>query len=221
VLVQLNAAKHEDSRKITEEKIHVIQKDFSEWATNFVRNLPRIKSEFAKTKSDFEHGQLQAQIDAGRKEIQVSQEAFPVISFAVRFVQETVRAFGKHAGKEVKIDSADLPENFYEKQSEYLIRFSEKAGWKLSVSARRPAGESPASAPVMRVVFSDSRGAESGNLLLRVEPAAKKFRVTYRAAIPSPDPSKINGERDLSDYETSIRELLQPILDVQLLQAVD
>src|SRR6266853_2132444 len=136
VLVQLNAAKHEDSRKITEEKIRVIQKDFSDWATNFVRNLPRIRSEFDKTKSDFEQGLLQAQIEAGKKEIQSSQEAFPVLSFAVRFIQESVRAFGNQTGKEIKIDPVDVPENLYEKETNCVIRFSGKASWKLSVSAR-------------------------------------------------------------------------------------
>ena len=84
VLIQLDAAKHEDSKKITEEKIRVIQKDFAEWATNFAKNYPTIKSEIDQTRQDFEQGKLPSQISETKKEIQISEETFSVISFAVR-----------------------------------------------------------------------------------------------------------------------------------------
>ena len=137
VLVQLNAAKREDSKRITEEKIRVIQKDFTEWATNFVRNREIAQSEFDKAKHDLEQTKLQAQIEETKKEIQATEQSFPVISFAVRYVQESVRAFAKQTGKEIKVDSLELPENFYEKRLSYEIHISTNALWKFTVSANR------------------------------------------------------------------------------------
>ena len=219
VLIQLNAAKQEDSKRITEEKIHVIQKDFSDWATNFVNNLPRIKSEFDKTKQDFEQGKLQAQIDEVKKEIQLSQQSYAVLSFAIRYTQETIRAYAKQRGKEIKIDSINLPENFYEKETAYEIRLTEKAIWKFAVAARRPAGENAFAAPNLTITFTDSEGKESGKLRLLLILGTKTFSMRYQAAVPSPDPNTIAGNRDLTDYETPIREVFQRVIEAQLVQA--
>jgi hypothetical protein len=222
VLVQLNAAKHEDSKKITEEKIRVIQKDFSEWATNFVKNLPRIRSDLDKTKTESEQAQIQAKIDEVKKEVQISQQTFPVISFAVRYVQEAVRAFRKQTGKEIKVETWELPENFYEKASEYEIRFNTNVIWKLRIVGRRPAGQLPLMfSPSLRIEFTDARGKQSGDLWLRTDPTGKQFSMTYSAVVPTPDPKTISGNRDLADYEAPIREVFQRVIEAQLAQAVE
>jgi hypothetical protein len=223
VLVQLDAAKHEDSKRITEEKIRVIQKDFTEWATNFVKNFPTIKDEIDKTKRDFEQGKLQSQIDETKKEVQTSEQAFPVISFAIRYVQEAVRAYSKQTSKEIKIDLVELPKNFYEKQTEYEIRFNTNAVWKFHIGGRRPVGQynHPNWFPYLQIEFKDSQGKESGRLSLQTNPAGKKFSMNYEASIPTPDPATVAGDRELSDYETPVREVFQRVIEAQLVQAVE
>lgn len=222
VLIQLNAAKQEDSKRITEEKIRVIQKDFSEWADSFVKNQQRIKGELDKVKIDFEQGKLQEQIDEAKKEIQTSQQAFPIISFAIRYVQEAVRAYSGKTGKMIKVEAFELPENLYEKQTDYEIRFSTNAVWKFSVSARRPAGRSGTSSfPSLRIEFVDSQGKTCGTLTVRTRLTDNKFSMTYQASIPTPDPKTIAGYRDFTEYETAIREVFQRVIEAQLVQAVE
>jgi hypothetical protein len=223
ILVQLDAAKHEDSKKITEEQIRVLQKDFSEWVTNFVNNYPAIKGELDRTRQDFEQGKLPSQISETKKEIQISEETFPVISFAVRYVQEFARVYSEHTGKVIKIEPLELPQNFYEKPVECEIRFSTNAVWRFHVEGRRPAANFNNSFwfPSLRIDFKDSQEKDSGHLTLETNPAGKKFSMNYDALIPKPDPATVAGDRDLSDFETPVRVVFQQIIEAQLVQATE
>ncbi len=218
VLVQLNAAKHEDSKRITEEKIRVIQKDFNEWATNFVKNQQMAQRDFDNAKRDFEQTKLQAQIEETKKEIQATELSFPVISFAVRYVQEAVRAFAKQTGKDIKVDAFEFPENFYEKRTTNQIQISTNAAWKFTIQAGRPV---VSGYPSLRIDFTDSKGQASGRLWLRTDTSSKKFSMIYQAPVPKPDPATIAGDRDLSDYETPIREVFQRVIEAQLVQSFE
>jgi hypothetical protein len=223
VLVQLDAAKHEDSKKITEEKIRVIQKDFAEWATNFVNNYPALKVDIDRARLDSEQGKLPSQISETKKEIQISEETFSVISFAVRNVQELVRNYSERTGSKITVASWELPQNFYEKPVEYEIRFNTNAVWKFHVEAYRPAGNfnHPAWFPSLRIAFKDFRGKDSGSLTLETKPTEKKFWMNYESFIPKPDPAAVAGDRDLSGYETPVREVVQQIIEAQLVQATE
>ncbi|MBP9902985.1 MAG: hypothetical protein KBH45_16110 [Verrucomicrobia bacterium] len=157
-----------------------------------------------------------------KKEIQTSQQAFPVLSFATRYVQETVRAYSKKSGKDIKVDAFELPENLYDKQTDYEIRFGTNAVWKFSVSARRPAAQlGTSSFPSLRIEFIDFQGKGSGVLSLRTQLTQNKFSMIYQSTIPTPDPKGISGLRDLADYETAIREVFQRVIEAQLVQAIE
>jgi hypothetical protein len=66
-----------------------------------------------------------------------------------------------------------------------------------------------------------TRGKASGSLSFQLNPRSKKFKVNYKASVPIPDPNTISGDRDLLEYETSIREILQRVIEAQLIQAVE
>ena len=145
-----------------------------------------------------------------------------MISFTTRYVQEAVRAYFKQAGKEIKSDPFQLSENFYEKQMEYEIRFNTNAVWKFYVAARRPVGQMGINSnPSLRIVFTDSHGNASGTMWLRTRPAENKYSMTYQATVPTPDPKTIAGDRDLSDFEGTIREVFQRVVEAQLIQALE
>jgi hypothetical protein len=140
----------------------------------------------------------------------------------LRYVQEAVRAFAKQTGKNIKVEALELPENFYEKQVDYEIRFSTNAVWKIVVAARRPVGQGGyRNYPNVQIEFKDSKGQGSGRLSLRTDPVAKTFSMIYQAPVPKPDPAAIAGNRDLSDYETPVREVFQRVIEAQLIQAVE
>ncbi len=213
VLIQLNAAKTEDSKKITDEKIRVIQKDFNDWADMFIKNLPKIKGEYSKTQEEVNRKQLQAHADEDRAHAQISQGAYQIIDFTRRYVEGMVVAYGKKASKEVKIDSTALPDSFYLKECVYPIRITTNAVWQLHVGV--------SSVPCLRIVFQDSKGNQSATLLLDVDPTRKIYAINYSATVPFPDPAKVNGAFEFPDYETKIRETLQPIIETQLSQALE
>ena len=219
VLVQVNAANHEDSKKITEEKIRVIEKDFTDWAVEFTKNQSKIKSEFNKTKGDFEQAKTQAQIDEVKKEIQISEKSFPLLSFTVRYIQEMIAACAKQTGKQIKIDPADLSGNFYEKPADFAIHFPGQAIWTFKVLANKPLKVNRG--PVLQIIFMDSHAQESGTILLRISPSQNKYWIKYQTPIPTPNSTGLEGEKDLSDYESTIREVFQPIIETQLIQTVE
>jgi hypothetical protein len=131
------------------------------------------------------------------------------------------RAYGKQVSSAIEIEAADLPENFYEKEVEYAIHINKKVQWRVSLGADPSIGD--LGGPWFRLVFFDSKTNSSGQVnlnasgqvKLRVDPENRKLHFRYESA-PVPDPTKINGVVDFNGYEATIRERLQPIIDVQL-----
>lgn len=222
VLVALNAAKHEDSKKITEEKIRVIQSDFSQWAEEFARNLPARINEFAQLKADFQKTQIEKANQEIQRQTQISGQSYPVLSFAVRFLEESVRAYAKRTSKDIKVDPLELPENFYAQVAQSAIHFNGQATWKLTITtAARPLGTPhiPGKQPYLRILFTDHEGQQSGDFLLCTYPDGNKISISYTPRLPTPSTATINGEHDLSDYESAVRSALQRVIEAQLLEA--
>ncbi len=222
ILVKLNSAKREDSKKITEEKIRVIQKDFAQWAENFATNLPTRRSEFAQLKVDFQKAQIENANKNLQRQVRVSGETYPALSWAIRVVQESVRAYVNKTGKQATIEPLDLPENFFEKTTESAIRFGGKAVWKLSVTAAgRPLiqpGIGPRRTPYLKINFVDFNGQQAGTFSLVPQPEAKKLSISYSASFQTPNTASISGDRDMSDYEDAITSALQPVIEAQLIR---
>lgn len=223
VLVKLNAAKHEDSKKITEEKIRVIQSDLSQWAESFVTNLPTRKNQLIELKAGFQKEQAEKSNIEIQRQVQVTGQAYPALSFAIRFVQESVRVYAKRTGKDkdIVINPMELPENFYEKPTTSEIHFATNAVWKLSVTtAGRPQNMSFISdrLPYLRITFIDVHGQQAGMFCLRPQSENQKISASYTASLPTPDPATINGEHNLLEYESVTRNSLQRIIEAQLLQ---
>jgi hypothetical protein len=216
VLIQLNAAKQGDSKKITEEKLKVIQKDFSDWAVNFSKNLPKIKDEISQAQSDLE----QSKLDEIKKETQASQLAFPLISFALRYVQEAVHAYAVQTTNDIKIDQVELPENLFSNGTNCTIHLGQEAVWRFEIAAKRPRQELTHYLPYLEITFLDANGKQSGSFRLQSIPSRKHFALNYSAPIPFPDPVAINREYEEANYETTLQGVLQRIIEVQLVHAI-
>jgi len=212
ILVALNAAKREDSKKITEEKIHVIQSDFSQWAEKFATNLPGKRNEFAQLKADFQKAQIDAANKEIQRQIQISGQEYPVFSFGIRFLQESVRAYAKQTGRGIQVDPLELGENFFVKSPDREIRFGTNAVWRISVISN-----TGGQMPYLKVTFIDSLGGQSGMFQLRFL-ADNKLRFNYAAKVPIPNPATVNGLHDMINYEGAVRDALQRVIEAQLLQ---
>ena len=223
ILVKLNAAKQEDSQKITEEKIRAIQSDFSQWAEDFVTNMPTEKSKFAQLKIALQKKQTEETDKEIQRQKQESGGLYPVYSFAIRFLQESVRAYASKTGNtNILIDSLELPENLYGKQTSGNIHFTNAlwnlnilGGWMLATHdwsfAAYPSFED--NRPFLKITFGNQEV-----FYLRINDQGKKMTIRYTTRLPTPNPEKINGEYDLSDYESRIKDDLQRIIVAQLLQ---
>lgn len=225
VLTKLNAAKQEDSKRITEEKIRVIQSDLSSWAELFATNLPSRRSEFAKLKADFEKSKIERTSKEIQRQVQLSGQAYPVLSFAARYVEAAIKAYAVQTGRtnKIRVIPIELAENFYEKPISSEIQIDTNVVWRMVITtAGRLPGVPPyvgtGQLPYLRILFSNSQGEQSGVFGLLPKPDAQKLWVSYSASLPVPDLTKVSGERDLTNYETVVRESLQPVIEAQLLQ---
>jgi hypothetical protein len=227
VLVKLDLAKQEDSQKITEEKIRVIKSDFSKWAEDFVTNLPAEKDKFSQLKTAQQNRQTQDANRETQKQKQRSGQSYPVFSFAIRFLQESVRAFAlKTANTNIVIDSIDLPENLFEKPTQGFIRFKANVLWELAISSGwtstiQHRADYDVGQPYLRFTFYDNRSQQSGEFHIQINQEGNKMTFFYMTNLPTPNPESIQGEYDLSDYESAIKDALQRIIKSQLLQLED
>ena len=224
VLVNLNAAKHEESKAITEEKIRTIKSDLVQWAQDFVADLPTSKSTFAQQESELQKRQTEEANKLAETQKKRSGQCFPAFSFATRLLQESVRAYATRAGKtNIIVESTDLPENFYGQQKPSSIRFGTNGSCVISVasgwtSATQFAVDYAPDQPYLRITFTDHANMQTGQFHIQVNTTATKMKFLYTTNLPVPEPATINGEHDLSDYESPIRDVLQRIIKAQLLQ---
>lgn len=218
VLVKLNAAKQEESQKITEEKIRALKNDFSQWAEDFATNMPTEKSKFAQLKIALQKKQAEETDKEIQRQKQESGQLYPVYSSAIKFLQESVRAFASKTGNtNILIDPLELPENLYGKQISGNIHFT-NAVWNLSILAGWTS-YTPYQAgydvnkPFLKITFGSQE-----EFYLRINEQGNKMTIVYRTSLPTPNPENINGEYDLSDYESVLKSDLQRIIKAQLLQ---
>jgi hypothetical protein len=151
-------------------------------------------------------------------------QSHPIYSFAIRLLQESARAYAaKTANTNIVISPMELPENLYGKQIQSEIRFNANAVWKFAIMA----GWTPATQyhegydmnrPFLRITFIDSLNQQTGEIYFRMNQAGDKMTVVYTTKLHEPDPHTINGEYDLSDYESRIRDDLQRVIKAQSLQ---
>ena len=207
VLVALNAAKAEQTRLLTEEKIKGIRTNFLQWA-----------DDFASRKSDKQRQFEQARIAERQKEIQISSESMPLFLFITRFVQEVLSAYIKQAkdATEIRINMPALPENFYDvtaNQTPHNIQFGPKAHWDFYVYGNLPATEDQT--PYLRINFNSSEG-RNGWVEIRKIPKTKKFAVGGGGTLPVPNATALFGEYETEDYEETIRRIFQQFIEGQL-----
>lgn len=227
ILVAMNSAKREDSQKITEEKMRVIQVDLAKWAQEFDANMANKRNEIAKAKAESEKEAMDNANKEKQRQIKASGDAYPILSFAMLFVKESITAFTNRTGKNVRIEMLELPENFYGVQTNYCtIQFSEKAIWTLAVGTRsnlRPPFNRnfQYGLPYLAITFTGRDGSQCGVFGLQPMPDQQKLQIFYTSGVTTPVTAGLTGERDLSNYETEIRSALQPVIEEQLLQSVE
>jgi hypothetical protein len=212
IAAALAVAKRGDSVRMTEEKINVVQPDLDAWAAS----LKLVKNDIDRSRQEFKQAQEQAKQQEERNQLQMSEQAVPAILYALRYVQESVRAYSKRLGKQIRVDEIELPKNFYTKTLNSEIRFSTNSVWKFQVLADPPAVNDGWHWPHLQINFSDFNGQGSGDLRLDIAPPTKELGVVYHSTVPMPDPKGISGTRSLEGYENQMRDIFQQVLRTQL-----
>jgi hypothetical protein len=148
----------------------------------------------------------------------------PPYAFAIACVQETARNYAAKSGNtNVVISPMELPDNLYGKQIESEIRFGEAALWRLTImSGWTPATQAKKGydlkSPFLRITFMDARKQQTGEIYFRMNQVGDKMAIVYTANLADPQPATIDGEFDLSNYESRIKDDLERIAKAQLAQ---
>lgn len=143
-------------------------------------------------------------------------------AFAIACVQEIARNYAAKSGDtNVVISPMELPDKVYGKQVESEIRFGESALWRLTImSGWTPATQAKKgydlNSPFLRITFMDAQKKQTGEIYFRMNQVGDKMTIVYATNLADPQPATIDGEFDLSSYESRIRDTLQRITDVQL-----
>ena len=159
----------------------------------------------------------------GRIETLHGQSRSPY-AFAIGCVQQTARDFATESGNtNIVISSMELPDNLYGKHIESEIRFGKSALWRLTIMsgwtlATQAQKGYDLNRPFLRITFIDTLNQQTGEICFRVNQEGDKMTIVYTTTLPEPDPHTINGEYNLSDYESLIRGDLQRITKAQLQQ---
>jgi hypothetical protein len=207
VLAQLNAAKQEQTRLLTEERIKGLQKDLLGWV-----------EDFGKRRTDKEKQFEEAKIANTQKEIQMSSDAAPVFSFVLRTIEESFKIYAKKYSADIQIDLRPLPQNYYEaavNSPVRSVRFKGDASWTISVSASPPPSEGNEIVLVISFMNVDKR---SGNVQIYEQKKQKKLQVTGGGILPTPDSGTIFGQFDTENYEETLGRILQRLVEAQLIQ---
>jgi hypothetical protein len=147
-------------------------------------------------------------------------------AFAIACLQDQARAYAAKSGNtNLIIDPMELPENLYGKQLQSEIHFGDSVLWRLTIMSGWTTGTQARPGydldkPFLRITFLDAGKRQTGEVYFRINQKGDKMTVLYKSTLADPgrDPDAINGEFDLVNYESRIRDDLQRIAEAQLRQ---
>ena len=207
ILVALNAAKAEQNRLLTDEKIKGLTKDVLQWADEFQKQKPDKQREFE-----------QAKLAQTQEEIQISGDSMQLFSFTLRTIQQLVEAYEKKSGETFKLTLPPFPQNFYDQKinnTSRTIQFAGDALWNFSISASLPANVN--NPPVLSVGFTSVEG-RSGSLDIRRLSDGKQFSISGGGVLPVPNSKALFDTYQMSDCEDTIRRVFQRLVEGQVTQ---
>ena len=209
---RLNLAKAQ-----SEAEIRAIGTEFSDFAEAFPTNTQERAARLTKLKRDLKDAQADAERVAQETErknhLEFTAEVYAPTYFALHFLQETVRAYAARTGEHIKIDTMDLPDDFYAHAVNGEITFPSGAVWSLTIHV---SGDQIA---WFVVTFTDSDHQQTGELDTAVNLGRRVISLSYSATPPVPNPSTINGDAPLSDYETTVKRAYLLVIATQLVHA--
>jgi hypothetical protein len=148
----------------------------------------------------------------------------PPYTFAIGCIQQAARDYAAKTGlTNVGVSPMELPDNLYGKQMENEIHFGESALWRLTImSGWTPATQAKKgydlNSPFLRITFFDAQKTQTGEVFFRMNQEGDKMTIVYKTNSAGPPSGTIDGEFDLSNYESRIKDDLEKITKTQLAQ---
>lgn len=222
ILAALNAAKRDESKRITEEKIRVIRGDFGQWAEAFATNFSARKAEFAQVRGEFQKSKIEAENKQVQEQMRISAQCYPSISFAARVVEESLQMFAKKASiTNVVITNLNIPENLFRRPVSDVMTLGSGSNsvWRCIVGSGRTPGAPYLNLPYYKLVLPHKRGGMPETLSVYVDCESQKLFVFFTTDMVTAEISSMVGEHPLTDYETLLRTMLQAVIERGLLEA--
>jgi hypothetical protein len=214
---QLKLGNHTTSLALTEAKMQALQDQLSDFAHNSVGKTEEKRQQISEYKSKLAEERKRMAEEAHALRIQQSAEFIPIYSFALRFTQETLRAFADASGKtNLDIIPIVLPDSIYTEDLPNTtlarVQVTEKVAWQFEIN----------DGPCVVIKFmregTQLRKRED-RITLQLNADKTKINVTYESDILVPDPSKISGEYDAGNYEALLKPILMKVVEAQWIDA--
>ncbi len=222
-----HASKTEEAARITEEKINTIRMDLETWASYMATNLPFKKRQLEEQRAERGKRTAKAAAEQQQREIQLTAQAYPPGSFALRFLQESLAAYSKKARKDITIPPLAIPNNIFASPANAAIQFATNGAWLVELNTRPgppilnrppftpiPAGPQP----LITVHFRPKDPTISlGLFYLRLIPERGLIQLAYQQMSPTQDPVPgLNAEYPITEYEAPIQTTLQRVMEIEL-----
>ncbi|HAF16298.1 MAG TPA: hypothetical protein DCK99_21890 [Blastocatellia bacterium] len=193
-----------EANKEAEKKLSNIEQDFSQWASDFIKNRDLKKLDLERQK-----------LDARSKELEISKKYRPLLQYTIDVLKRVLQAYNATASAAFDIRLSDLPNNLYAVDTTVCeigtVEFGSGVKWHVYVIVNKPADER--NSPYFQIDIQDPRIKTSD--VFRIEPTPPNFTVhSYGGGIAGVANKDTVGP--LSSFESPIREIVQRLVETQI-----
>jgi hypothetical protein len=191
------------ARREAQQKLADIQNDFSQWASDFIKNRDLKKVELDRAK-----------LETRGTEIQMSKNYRPLFQHAVEMLRGIIDAYNEKAGANFKVHLSDLPANLYLPETRSCeigaVDFGHDLKWRMYVYANKPAA---ADNPPLLNIDIQYPHAMSDSFRVQITPPNFKI-IAYGGGVATA--AKVDTTQPLDSFETPIRSSLQKLVETQI-----
>jgi hypothetical protein len=194
------------SQREAQQQLADIEKDFSQWASNFIKNRDLKKLEFDRQ-----------QLDTRTKEIEISNKCRPLFQYAIDSLRGIIHAYNDKAGSNFKAELRDLPTNLYPSEDLIFqigkIDFGDGVSWNIYTYVNKPArADAP---PFFQIDISGTARGSGDVYRIQINSDQSAFHLfTSGGGIATA--AKIEGSKPLDDFKDTIRSTLERLIETQI-----
>jgi hypothetical protein len=193
------------SQRQAQQELADIEKDFSNWASNFIRNRDLKKLELDRQ-----------QLEARTTEMEISTKYRPLFQYAVDCLRGIINAYNEKAGSKFKAEFHDLPSNLYPHDNLIFnagtIDFGD-ANWNFYIACNKPAD--PNNPPIFQIDIHNAGISSSDSYRIQIFPGRSLFQLfAFGGGVATA--AKIETSHSLENFEEPMRSSLERLVETQI-----